>query len=131
MAFKDRLKEARIAKDLTQEQLGAQIGVAKSTINGYEKGNSEPDMQKLQKIMSVLCVDANYLVQDEDQALKKERPQTPDDAEVEANAIKLYEALLSSGFLKPGEDLTDLQLQVLDAISILIAASFESGTEQI
>ncbi len=65
MAFKDRLKQARIAKGITQEQLGQEIGVAKSTITGYEKGNSEPDMAKMEKIMLFLGVDANYLLQDE------------------------------------------------------------------
>ncbi len=65
MAFKDRLKQARLEKGVTQEQLGEQIGVAKSTITGYEKGNSEPDMLKMKKIMRALNIDANYLLQDE------------------------------------------------------------------
>ena len=37
MAFNERLKEARIACGLTQEQLAIKIGVAKSTVTGYEK----------------------------------------------------------------------------------------------
>lgn len=63
--FKDRLREARLRAGFTQSQLAAQVGVAKSTLNGYERGNSEPDMKKIEKIMSVLGVDANYLWQDE------------------------------------------------------------------
>ena len=65
MAFKDRLKEARLSKKLTQEQVAKQIGVAKSTFTGYEKGNSEPNMLNISKIMEVLSVDANFLFQDE------------------------------------------------------------------
>lgn len=65
MAFTDRMKEARIKKDLTQEKLAKAIGVAKSTYTGYEKGNSEPNMLVLSKIMNVLGVDANFLFQDE------------------------------------------------------------------
>lgn len=65
MAFKDRLKEARLSKKLTQEQVAKQIGVAKSTFTGYEKGNSEPNMLNISKIMEVLNVDANFLFQDE------------------------------------------------------------------
>ena len=65
MAFKDRLKEARLSKKLTQEQVAKQIGVAKSTFTGYVKGNSEPNMLNISKIMEVLNVDANFLFQDE------------------------------------------------------------------
>ena len=65
MAFKDRLKEARLSKKLTQEQVAKQIGVAKSTFTVYEKGNSEPNMLNISKIMEVLNVDANFLFQDE------------------------------------------------------------------
>lgn len=69
MAFKDRLKEARLSRGLTQEQIAKQIGVAKSTFTGYEKGNSEPSMLTISKIMNVLKVDANFLWQDETNSL--------------------------------------------------------------
>ena len=69
MAFKDRLKEARLSKGFTQEQIAEKIGVAKSTFTGYEKGNSEPSMYTISKIMNVLKVDANFLWQDEMDAL--------------------------------------------------------------
>lgn len=65
MAFKDRIKEARLNNKLTQEQLAEKIGVAKSTLAGYEKGNREPNLETTIKIMTVLGVDANYLWQDE------------------------------------------------------------------
>lgn len=41
MTFGDRLKEARNKKHLTQEQLANELGIAKSTLAGYEKGNRE------------------------------------------------------------------------------------------
>lgn len=65
MAFKDRIREARLSNDLTQEQLARKIGVAKSTLAGYEKGNREPNLETTIKIMSALKIDANYLWQDE------------------------------------------------------------------
>lgn len=65
MAFHDRLKEARLNLGLTQEQLAIKIGVAKSTLNGYEKGNREPNMLTVQKLMQNLNIDANFLWQDE------------------------------------------------------------------
>lgn len=63
--FKDRLKEARLAAKMTQAQLAKEVGVAKSTLAGYETGNSEPDLAKMEKIMAALHVDANFLWQDE------------------------------------------------------------------
>ena len=80
MAFIDRLKAARLEKKLTQEQLAKEIGVAKPTYNGYEKGNSEPNMLILSKLMKVLGVDANYLFQDEMQ-IHRETHATPTEME--------------------------------------------------
>ncbi|MFG6334822.1 MAG: helix-turn-helix domain-containing protein [Lachnospiraceae bacterium] len=65
MGFKERLKEARLMNNMTQEQIADLIGVAKSTFTGYEKGNSEPNMLTVSKIMNVLKVDANFLWQDD------------------------------------------------------------------
>lgn len=62
MSFQERIKKARLEKGLTQDQLSGLIGVAKSTYNGYEKGNREPDFFKLKKLIEVLEVDANYLL---------------------------------------------------------------------
>lgn len=64
MALHDRIKEARKNKGLTQEQLGELIGVAKTTITGYEK-NREPTAALLGNIADALNVDANFLLQDE------------------------------------------------------------------
>ena len=72
MIFQERLKQARLDKGLTQEQLAELIGVAKSTLNGYEKGNREPDFFKIKKLIEVLGVDANYLLcVDESETTKK------------------------------------------------------------
>lgn len=89
MALTDRMKEARIRRGLTQEQLAKDIGVAKSTYTGYEKGYSEPNMLVLSKLMAVLDVDANYLFQDEIQE-RKERTATPHEME---HLVKKYRLL--------------------------------------
>lgn len=94
MAFKDRLKEARLSKGFTQEQIAEKIGVAKSTFTGYEKGNSEPSMYTISKIMNALKVDANFLWQDEMDALGG------NPAQLKYNELKhmeLYRALDDTG----------------------------------
>lgn len=62
MEFKERLKECRLLRGLTQKELAEQIGVAKTTMTGYEKGNREPDVLKIKKIASALNVDCDYLL---------------------------------------------------------------------
>lgn len=65
MAFEDRLKEARLQKGYTQEQIAEKIGVAKSTYTGYEKGTREPNVNTIGKLMKEFGVDANFLWQDD------------------------------------------------------------------
>lgn len=61
MTFGSRLREARLRRGLTQEQLAQEIGVAKSTLTGYEKGNREPDIAKIKRLLETLRIDAAYL----------------------------------------------------------------------
>lgn len=65
MAFKERLKEARARSGMTQEQVASKTGIAKSTLAGYEIGSSEPNMFIMSKIIDVLGIDANFLLQDQ------------------------------------------------------------------
>ena len=39
MDFKDRLRELRKHKGLTQKQLGEKFGLVKQTLSSYENGN--------------------------------------------------------------------------------------------
>ncbi len=57
-----RLKQARIAKELSQEQLGNLIGVTKVSICGYEKGNRTPVIEKFLKLIDILEVSSDYLL---------------------------------------------------------------------
>ena len=65
MAIGDRLKEARKAAGISQEELAALVGVSKGAIGNYETGRSSPIEPVLIKLMRVLKVDANYLYQDD------------------------------------------------------------------
>lgn len=91
MSLNDRIKEARLNKGLTQEQLGKLIGVAKTTVAGYEK-NREPDASTIGSIIDVLNVDANFLFQDEMRELQCNSFSIP-----EIGIIKKYRSLNDSG----------------------------------
>lgn len=95
MAFNDRIKEARLASGLTQEQVADKIGIAKSTLTGYEKGNREPSIPTVKKLMDILNVDANFLYQDEMTELR----QTDETyySKIEQEVIKKYRCLDNRG----------------------------------
>ncbi len=56
-----RIREARLAMNMTQEDLAKRIGASKNAISNYENGVSTPKLELLCAIMKHLNVDANYL----------------------------------------------------------------------
>ncbi|WP_125706879.1 helix-turn-helix transcriptional regulator [Lacticaseibacillus porcinae] len=54
MAKNLKLRAARAAKDLTQEDLAARAGVTRQTIGAIEKGNYNPTVQLCITICKVL-----------------------------------------------------------------------------
>lgn len=48
-----RIRAIRIDAGLNQEQFGSKIGVGKSTVSAYEKGDAFPTLQVLRKIAAV------------------------------------------------------------------------------
>lgn len=93
MSLNDRIKEARLGAKLTQEQLASLVGVAKSTITGYEKGNRVPTAAMVGDIALATKVDANFLYQDEVNSLHDYQA-TPYELE---NIIKKYRLLDEHG----------------------------------
>lgn len=65
MAFKDRLKEARVLRGFKQKMLAEKIGgITGNTISNYEKGVSSPSVDIIEKIFDILEVTPNYMFQD-------------------------------------------------------------------
>ena len=62
MFIGERLKESRMKKGITQEELGKLIGVTKVSICGYELGTRTPTIDNFILLADVLDVDPNYLV---------------------------------------------------------------------
>jgi transcriptional regulator with XRE-family HTH domain len=62
MTFGERLCALRKEKGFTQEKLAKAIGVAKSTLTGYEKNNREPNMATITKLSKALAVSGNELL---------------------------------------------------------------------
>lgn len=62
MTFGERLKEFRESCGYTQEELAEMVGVAKTTITGYEKGNRKPDVPKIKKLAHALGITGDQLL---------------------------------------------------------------------
>lgn len=62
--FKKRLRELRHSRNLTQNKLADELGIAKSTISMYENGNREPDFETLELIADYFNVTLGSLISD-------------------------------------------------------------------
>lgn len=58
----ERLKELRLSKGLTQEELGNILGVTKASICCYEKGTRTPTLENLLDIVEFFGVSADYIL---------------------------------------------------------------------
>lgn len=58
----DRLREAREARGLTQEELASRLGYSTSEQNRYENGKREPSPDRINKMALELGVSMSYLV---------------------------------------------------------------------
>lgn len=61
-AFNQRLKELRAKRNLSQQALADKIGISKSSINMYERGEREPSIETLKVFADFFNVDMNHLL---------------------------------------------------------------------
>ena len=60
--FKNRIKQLRIQKALTQDQAAQRLWVTKSTISAYEMGTKYPSLDMLIKLAAMYNVTTDYLL---------------------------------------------------------------------
>lgn len=60
----DQLKTARLAKQLSQEELGQLLNVNKMTISNWEKGKNTPNQKHFEQLLSLFGVTADYFNKD-------------------------------------------------------------------
>ena len=60
--FPQRLRAARKAKGLTQEELAKKIHTKKATISNYENGYSSPNNETLSLLADILMTSVDYLL---------------------------------------------------------------------
>jgi transcriptional regulator with XRE-family HTH domain len=96
MTFAEKLRELRLARSLSRQQLADASGVARTTIRDYEQGRREPLWDVLFKLSRALNVDCEAfadaaLADDSTPPISrpaKAMPSTPPAADLEATAKK-------------------------------------------
>lgn len=91
MEFKDRLKELRKEKRLTQVKLGEMLNYGYTAIANYESGRNQPSIPDLKKIASIFNVSMDYLLGVND----IRHPYVIDDDSAEFNEFRRRYAILS------------------------------------
>lgn len=59
--FSERLRHLRSEKGITQKALADQLGISKSSVNMYERGEREPSLETMEAIADYFNVDMDYL----------------------------------------------------------------------
>lgn len=62
MKIAKRIKQARIDKNMTQMNLADEMGVSYQAVSNWERGNSMPDISKLEDLCRVLGLSVNQLL---------------------------------------------------------------------
>ena len=60
--FSGRLQQLRKNRGLTQTEFGSLFRLSKQTISGYEKGDSSPPIETLEKFADYFSVSTDYLL---------------------------------------------------------------------
>ncbi len=60
--FNERLKELRLEKNLSQNELAEKLGVSQKSISNWETGVREADFGTLEKMTKFFNVTADYLL---------------------------------------------------------------------
>ncbi len=62
MVIGSRIKEERLKRGLSQQQLGDLLDVTKVSVCGYENGTRTPTMETFMKLIEVLDMSPDYLL---------------------------------------------------------------------
>lgn len=62
----EKLRELRKEKGISLKELGAEMGVAESTMSLYENGKRQPDYETLLKLAEYFGVSVDYLLRGND-----------------------------------------------------------------
>ena len=123
-----RIADARKNIGMTQKALAEKLGIAASTLNGYEKGNHKPDSEILIAVSNITGCTVDYLLGRVDgfnEFFKKENSPAPAETEVEEIEKWLTDLLVDRGYIRSGEDISNRDADFLIHWIGLLDAWFE------
>ena len=134
----ENLKALRESLNMTQKDFAASVGVKLTTYSGYETGVREPKSDFWIAVAQKYGVTIDYLMGYSDNPHKTgdiKTPPSPAEPNQEEsgrgmlseNAVE--EILLKLRYLKPGQDLSDADLQFLIGVGQILHAWFGEGEE--
>ena len=77
MTIGQKIKKLRTGKGLTQKDLADQVHVTFQTVSKWEKDENEPDLNTMKAIAKLFGVTVDYLINEDEEAPKKEVVEKP------------------------------------------------------
>ena len=62
MLYNEALKQARIEANMTQVEVGESLHITQQTVQGWEKGKSDPNISKLIQLAELYNVSLDKLI---------------------------------------------------------------------
>lgn len=101
----ENIKQLRENANMYQKELAQVLNVTSQTISGWEINRTAPDYETLVKIANYFGVSTDYLLNNQKEASEYENELHEKEA--------LKKALIKSGYMKDGEDLSNDELKKL------------------
>lgn len=73
MKVNDNLRELRLSRNLTQEQVAEKLNVTRQTVSSYESGRTRPDIDTLVRYSEIFSIDLESIIYGGDKTLKANR----------------------------------------------------------
>lgn len=67
----EKIKEARMKKEITQQELSQQLNISRSAISNWESGRNYPDLETIVCLSDILGISLNKLLRDDKKISKK------------------------------------------------------------
>lgn len=113
MKFGEKLKSARNSAGLTQEALGAAVGLTKRTIINYETGSRYPRERSVYiQLAKTLSVDINYLLTEDEEFITEAGMKYGNKGEREARVLLNRTSALFAGGELDEEDKLAFLLEI-------------------
>lgn len=75
--FSSRIKQAREQRGITQKMLAIKLGIAQTTVSGWENGAKRPSVDTIVRLSQILGVTTDYLLEVSDVPLAATAINTP------------------------------------------------------